>query len=282
MKLEVIHHTFYKYAAPVIESFNELRLHPFTSEQQTCLSHLVKVLPAVRLRHQLDFYTNFVHFFELPEPHDSLLIEAQSQVVTRHLPLAEDSQPFPMSRAAECLRIERCYDFVQDSTYVERSAQAWRLALDITAGIGDFWQAALAIMRHVNQNFTYTPNSTHVHTHMREVLDGKQGVCQDLAHVMIGLCRAVGIPALYASGYLYNGPLEHLRGSQATHAWCEVFVPGMGWHGLDPTNNRQVDEHYIKIAVGRDYADVPPVRGHYRGTLERQLSVEVKVTRLDD
>jgi transglutaminase-like putative cysteine protease len=114
------------------------------------------------------------------------------------------------------------------------------------------------------------------------VLAERRGVCQDFAHAMIGMLRAIGIPALYVSGYLYNGPRDQLLGAQASHAWCEIFLPGLGWRGLDPTNNQPADERYIKIAVGRDYADVPPLRGHYKGTLDRKLDVEVLVERLDE
>ena len=87
--------------------------------------------------------------------------------------------------------------------------------------------------------------------------------------------------ALYVSGYLYNGPRDHLLGSQASHAWCEVFIPGLGWCGLDPTNNQPTDERYIKLAVGRDYADVPPVRGHYKGTTDRKMEVEVHIESIE-
>jgi transglutaminase-like putative cysteine protease len=106
---------------------------------------------------------------------------------------------------------------------------------------------------------------------MREVLRERRGVCQDFAHVMIGLCRSLKIPALYVSGYLATDT------ASATHAWMEVFGPGVGWRGLDPPHNRQTDETYVKIAVGRDYADVPPLTGNYRGTLERKMEVEVKI-----
>ncbi|MEO6788455.1 MAG: transglutaminase family protein, partial [Chthoniobacteraceae bacterium] len=181
----------------------------------------------------------------------------------------------------ECRRTERCFDFLQESTHVENSPEAWRLALDITAGTQDIWQAACAIMGHIHAKFAYTPNLTSVHTHMRDVLNDQRGVCQDFAHVMLGLCRAIHIPALYVSGYLYNGPSDHLLGSQASHAWCEVFIPGLGWCGLDPTNNQRTDERYIKLAVGRDYADVPPVRGHYKGTTDRTMDVDVIIERLD-
>ena len=104
-------------------------------------------------------------------------------------------------------------------------------------------------------------------------------MCQDFAHVMIAMCRSLKVPARYVSGYLYNGPKQLLRGAQASHAWCEVYVPGVGWRGLDPTNGQPADERYVKVATGRDYADVPPVRGRYRGTAEQRMQVEVDVQR---
>jgi transglutaminase-like putative cysteine protease len=95
---------------------------------------------------------------------------------------------------------------------------------------------------------------------------------------MLGMCRSLKIPARYVSGYLYNGPLDELEGAQASHAWCEVYIPDFGWRALDPTNDRQADEHYIKVAVGRDYADIVPVQGTYRGGGAKKMTVEVNVT----
>lgn len=277
MKLSVLHRTKYEYASPVKESFNEARLQPLSNEHQHCDSFVLKVLPATRLSHYSDFHANVLHFFELQEAHQSLLVESFSKVTTTARLIAPDALPASMGLIPQCQRMDRCFDFLQDSTHTEKSPEAWRLALDITVGHTDMWQASLAIMRYVHGRFAYSPNATSVHTHMREVLRNQRGVCQDLAHVMIGLCRAIGIPALYVSGYLYNGPRDQLLGAQASHAWCEVFLPGTGWQGLDPTNNQQTDERYIKLAVGRDYADVPPVRGHYKGTTDRVMTVEVLV-----
>jgi transglutaminase-like putative cysteine protease len=281
MKLQVTHRTRYIYASPVRESFNEVRLKPVSNEHQTCDSFLLKVLPAARLSHYSDFHANVIHFFELPSPHSALLVESIAKVTTR--PVANDpsSSPVPLARVADCVGMERCFDFLQESTHVEKSPEAWRLALDVTAGTADIWQAACAIMGHIHAKFTYTPNITTVHTHMRDVLADRRGVCQDFAHMMIGLCRAVQIPAVYVSGYLYNGARDQLLGSQASHAWCEVFMPGLGWCGLDPTNNQRTDERYIKLAVGRDYADVAPIRGHYKGTTDRKMEVEVVVEQID-
>lgn len=272
MKWEILHRTEYKYAAPVRDSFNEARLQPCSDEWQTVEQFLLKVLPAAQLRHHHDFYSNVVHRFEISEPHHTLLVESQLRVTTRLRPaLGEAATPFPLARIGEAAREPRVFEFLQDSRYVELSPEIWRLALDATLAATDTWQAALAILRWVHGNFQYEPRATTVHTHVRDVWRDRRGVCQDFAHVMIGLCRAIKIPALYVSGYLAT------EQASATHAWVEVLIPGVGWRPLDPTHNRPADETYIKIAVGRDYSDVPPVTGNYRGTMERKLNVTVDI-----
>jgi transglutaminase-like putative cysteine protease len=275
MRLQIVHRTRYDYASPVRDSFNEVRLRPVSNEHQTCEAFMLKVLPATRLRHYEDFARNWVCHFEVPEPHTSLTIEAASTATTNgsnHLP--PEAAPFPLARIRECAGLERCFDYLQSSDYVELDPAVWRLALDVTAGAADTWQAAQRLMRWVHGGFTYTPKATTALTRMGEALERRVGVCQDYAHVLIGLCRSLQIPALYVSGYL------HTPGAEATHAWMEVFLPGVGWRALDPTHNCQPDERYVKIAVGRDYADVPPTRGHYRGTQERKLDVSVSITEL--
>ncbi|MEI8342293.1 MAG: transglutaminase family protein [Verrucomicrobiota bacterium] len=279
MKLHVVHRTRYDYTNPVRASYNEARLQPTSSEGQECHSFILRVLPATRLSHYNDFYNNIVHFFEVPESHGFLSIESSSIVTTTDSSLPEDREVAPMNRLPELMHAERFYDFLQMSSFVSLDVGVWRLALDATAGCEDVWQAALAIMRFIHANFSYSPNSTHVNTHMLDVLEQRRGVCQDFAHVMLGMCRVLGIPARYVSGYIYSDPAEHLTGAQASHAWCEVYLPEIGWRGLDPTNNRQADRHHVKIGVGRDYADIVPLKGHYRGTHEKRMSVEVSVTR---
>ena len=115
---------------------------------------------------------------------------------------------------------------------------------------------------------------------MEEAFAHRHGVCQDFTHVMLGMCRSVGLAARYASGYLFNGPLDRLVGAQASHAWCEVYLPGAGWIGFDPTNNTLADDRYLKVAVGRDYDDVAPVTGSYVGTSHCHMEVEVAVSRI--
>ncbi|NBR85060.1 MAG: transglutaminase family protein [Verrucomicrobia bacterium] len=272
MKWDILHRTRFSYASPVRDSFNEVRLQPPSNDRQTVESFLLKVLPAARLRHYADFYHNTIHHFEIPEPHSSLMVDSQCRVTTRSPNLlADNATPFPLARIDEALRWERSYDFLQPSRFVDTLPQTWRLALDVLGDQQDTWQAALALMRFVHTHLTYVTASTHVHTHMQDVLTQRRGVCQDFAHVLLGLCRAVKIPACYVSGYLAT------EAASATHAWTEVLIPGIGWRALDPTHNCQPDECYVKIAVGRDYADVAPVSGHYVGNTQRSLEVSVQI-----
>jgi transglutaminase-like putative cysteine protease len=272
MKYDILHRTRYAYTSPVRDSFNDVRLQPMPIPEQTVESFLLKVLPAARLTHFTDFYSNWVNHFEIVEPHSYLVIEAQSRVIT-HPPAPLPAEKFcSFDKMKEAPNIERCFDYLQASRFVELSPDAWKLALDATDGIDDAWLAVLALMKFVNGFLKYESFSTHVHTHMKEVMKDRRGVCQDFAHLMIGLCRVLKIPARYVSGYLAT------EAASATHAWMEVFVPGHGWRALDPTHNCQPGETYIKLGTGRDYADVPPIAGNYRGTREHKMEVEVKIT----
>ena len=277
MKLKVVHRTRYDYSSPVRFSYNEARLMPATGDGQECRSFSMRVRPGVKVLNFQDFYENAVHFFEVSEPHDCLVVESESVVVTAGNPLPGNRESVPMRGLGELARIDQFYDFLHTSSFVSLDPEVWRLALDAAAGCDDVRQASLEVMRFIHTNFAYAPFSTGVHTHMRDVLRQRSGVCQDFAHVMIGMCRSLKIPARYVSGYIYSGPSEHLEGAQASHGWCEVYLPGTGWLGLDPTNNLQAGEHHVKIGVGRDYADIVPIKGHYRGTAEKKMSVEVSV-----
>ena len=276
MKWQITHRTRYTYASPVNSSVNEVRLQPVSGERQTLESFDLRISPQSRLRHYRDFYFNDVHHFEISGPHNELTIETRAAITT-HSPgaLTLETRPASRSQLKDASSIGRCYDFLQASRFVDTDPETWRLAIDAVNGEDDVWQAALRVMNFVHEHLAYQPNSTHVHTHMREVLSKRHGVCQDFAHVTLGLCRTLQIPALYVSGYLAT------ETASATHAWIEVFVPGHGWQPLDPTHNRQPDETYVKIAVGRDYADVAPVRGTYKGTSAHTLNVEVKVEKRD-
>jgi transglutaminase-like putative cysteine protease len=273
MKWEIFHSTRYEYVTAVRDSVNEVCLQPMPIPEQTVELFILKVLPASRLKHSHDLFSNRISRFEIIEPHSSLLIEAQSRVSTyppAPLPAAEKLCSF--AEIQTVANTECWFHFLQTSRFVMISNEAWKLAVDATHGLDDAWLAALALMEFVFGFLKYEPYSTHVHTHMAEVIKGRRGVCQDFAHLLIGLCRALKIPARYVSGYLAT------EKASATHAWVEVFIPGHGWRGLDPTHNRQIGETYVKIGHGRDYFDVPPISGNYRGTRERKMTVAVKIT----
>jgi len=273
MKWEIFHSTRYEYVSAVRDSVNSVCLQPMPIPEQTVESFILKVLPASRLTHSHDLFFNRISRFEITEPHSSLLIEAQSRVNTHPpvpLPVAEKFCSFEEIQTDR--NTESWHDYLQTSRFVGLSPEAWKLALDATHGLDDAWLAVLALMEFVFGFLKYESYSTHVHTHMAEVMRNRRGVCQDFAHLLIGLCRALKIPARYVSGYLAT------ERASATHAWVEVFIPGQGWRGLDPTHNRQIGETYVKIGHGRDYADVPPISGNYRGTRERKMTVTVSIT----
>ena len=280
MLLHLLHRTTFVYAGPVRDSFNEVRLRPVDDSAQKCHGFDLRISPAGgAVRDYLDYFGNRVYYFDLAASHNELVIEAESQVETK-----SDSQrpaipavPSPGRLGAQ-LPSQIYSEFLADSHYVPLSVELWRETQDVFVEQGrqEVWQDALRLGQHVFKTFKYKPHSTGVHTLATDALKLRTGVCQDYAHVMLGLCRTVGIPARYVSGYFFNrsrrpGEIE------ASHAWVEVLIPGYGWAAYDPTHDRIADERYVKIAAGRDYADIRPVSGTYRGAPTRELRVEVMV-----
>src|SRR5690242_18493801 len=163
MRYDILHRTRYVYATPVRDSFNDVRLEPLSSIEQTVESFLLRVLPAVRLNRYADFYGNWVHHFEIPESHLYLLIESTSRVKTHPIvPLSVEARPCALARIGSARDVERCHDFLQNSRFVEVEVSSWRLAVDAAAGQSDAWQAALALMHFVHGFLKYEIKSTHV------------------------------------------------------------------------------------------------------------------------
>ncbi len=281
MRLQIVHRTEYLYSAPVSENFNEVRMQPVSDEFQECHGFQLSTTPQAPVRRYHDFHLNLVDHFYVAELHTRLVIEGRSTVSTSDSRRDLGGANFPLSRIGECLRLERCYDFLQISEYVPLDVDVWKLGRDAVEGVTDAWEAAKAMMGFIHRNFVYDATATTVHSRVADVLLGRRGVCQDFAHVLIGMCRSMKIPARYVSGYLYVAPSENLRGDLASHAWVEVFLPGFGWLPLDPTNNRPADHHHVKVAVGRDYADAAPIRGNFKGRASQTMNVQLQITRLD-
>lgn len=276
MRLKIFHRTRYCYRAPVRDNHNEVRLRPATADQSRVEFFLLSVTPSVRLRHYRDAWLNYVHYFDVVEPHTELRIEAQSTINSTTQYLEGKPHGCDFKTLADH-HDDLLHPFLGASKYVAITPEVWREGLDIKEQHTDVFAAAEAVMNHMYNTWNYAPNTTQADTHMREVMATRQGVCQDFSHVMIGICRSMGIPCRYVSGYLYNGPDAHLRGAQASHAWCEVFIPNRGWFGLDPTNNTLADERHIKIATGRDYFDAAPVTGSFDGPPSASMGLDVEL-----
>jgi transglutaminase-like putative cysteine protease len=260
------------YQAPARDSFNDARLRPSSNARQTVEEFDLTTTPSAPFRQYRDFFGNWVHHFEIPGPHESLVIESRSVVLAHPPPpLSNETTTAPLAALPELAKSSDGFDYLGPSRFVDLEAATWRLAIDATVGIADTWQAVQALMRFVHGHLAYQPSSTHVHTPLRDALAQRRGVCQDFAHLTLGLCRSIKIPARYVSGYL---AVERAR---ATHAWVEVWIPTIGWLALDPTHNKQTDHSYVKIGAGRDYGDVPPVTGSYRGTHEHKMEIEVQI-----
>ncbi|MDP3071927.1 MAG: transglutaminase family protein [Opitutaceae bacterium] len=277
MHLRVIHRTTFTYAGQAHDSFNEVRLRPVDDDAQRCHSFKLNLSPAATTREYTDFYGNTVHYFEVPADHRKLVIEAASNVETTPLSARPAIPRVEISDLERSAEREMLAEFYTSSHYVPLDVELWREAQDALAeGRSDVWGDVRRLGEHIYRRFAYRPKSTGVNTRATDVLKLRMGVCQDFAHVHLGLCRSMGIPARYVSGYFFN-TTRRPREIEASHAWIEAYVPGYGWAAYDPTHERVADERYVKIATGRDYADIRPVNGTYRGPPTRSLKVVVTV-----
>ncbi len=279
MLLRVVHRTTFVYSGPVRDSFNEVRLRPVDDDRQRCNRFDLRVTPLrAEPRDYEDYYGNRVYYFDVPESHEELVIETDSEVQT----LANLDRPsiplIPTGPNAKPPALELHAEYLAESHYVPLAFELWREVQDVFAATprSDLWSDAVALGNHVYKTFAYRPNTTGVNTIATDALKQRMGVCQDFAHVMLGLCRQAGIAARYVSGYFFND-LRRPDEIEASHAWVEVLIPEFGWVGYDPTHARIADERYVKIAAGRDYSDIRPISGTYRGAPTRDLRVEVSV-----
>jgi transglutaminase-like putative cysteine protease len=287
MLLEIRHVTQYHYAQPVRESVMELWMQPQKSATQRLLSFELELEPVAQLFSYADSFGNAVYHFDVPQPHNRLAIISRSAVETYpadRLPDALDQCEWDRLRSA---RIQgECFDFLRPHGYARRTDA---LAAFIEArGIDDLRRydpltAARALSTAIYGALDYEPGVTEADSPIDHALGEGRGVCQDFAHIMIAICRDWGLPARYVSGYLFTQRSEgHDRSDpDATHAWVEVFLPSLRWVGVDPTNNIPVGERHVSVAMGRDYADVPPSRGVFKGEGESQLIVGVSVRRAE-
>jgi len=285
-RYHLTHVTEFSYDGPVSESYNQVRLRPIHDERQTCVSFRLTTTPASRGTAYLDSFGNWVHQFNILAEHRRLQVEAKCVVLAHDaaalvpgaMTLAELD-----SRRAELN--EEYYDFLAPSAYVPHLPGLLDLIESAEKDSGGTVSGfALAASDLIHERFRYVKGATHVHSSIADSLSVGAGVCQDFAHLLLGVVRMRGLPGRYVSGYMVpessNAPdarLEEVIGGQASHAWAEVYLPEGGWFGLDPTLGNAVGLRHVRVAYGRDYNDVAPVRGIYRGESGQRLSVDVRV-----
>lgn len=273
MRVDVTHVTRLEYDADVYESVMDVRLGPRTDSEQRWERFDLRAQPAAAIRRYTDGFGNIAHLLSVAKPHRELVVTSHGEVETL---LADPFAP-PRGRPAPLTPGERS-DYLDPSPLIPADPGFAKVAeAHAVMARSDAFGAAQRLMEWVNKEFTYLPDVTDVCTTAATLLETRTGVCQDLAHVLIGSCRAAGIPARYVSGYIVSGGggAAPGRGGGASHAWVECWSETHGWRGLDPTNALLASEHHVKMAIGRDYRDVSPTRGTFRGLARETLSVKV-------
>jgi len=279
-RLRIEHTTSVRYAGPVVTSFNEARMTPLTLPSQMTLESRVTAGAGVPVWTYNDYWGTFVSVFDLPEPHDDLVIRAAATVETEPfggIPASVDRPSW--AALGEQATGGRLLEFLLPTALTTVTEEISRAAVAGLAGLSPD-AAAEAISARVHEHVTYMPGATGVRTNAQEAWDKGQGVCQDIAQLTVALMRAAGLPARYISGYLHPDPTAEPGSTSVgqSHAWVEYWAGS--WTPLDPTSLATVGERHVVVARGRDYADVPPLKGIFHGPSGGDMTVTVEVTRL--
>ena len=275
--LRIEHQSRYRYRDEVASSYNEARMTPLTTDRQMTVESRLEVEPRTRTYRYLDYWATVVDVFDIHMPHTTLTVRASSVVETTEAPQQPPDPGWELLTSEPVL--DRLAEFLAPTAYTPADPELVQLAVDLRDGWGP-GATVDAVSRFVRSHLTYIPGVTEVSSSALEALHHQAGVCQDYAHLSIALLRAAGVPARYASGYLHTGkdarPGDTVSGE--SHAWVEAWLGD--WWAFDPTNGVPVGERHALVGRGRDYADVPPLKGvHSTGTPEA-LEVEVSITRL--
>jgi transglutaminase-like putative cysteine protease len=280
MNYTIRHVTKFAYEAPISESVMEARMQPRSDGRQHCIRFGLSTTPASHVRMYQDPEGNIVHHFSIQGKHSKLTVTAEAFVeCAPPPPLPERLGADAWDRLDAATATGEFWDVLNPSPFAKPTELLGKLSQEMgVARNGDPASTLRRLMADLFNRFEYKPNSTRVDSPIDHALETNQGVCQDFSHIMIALVRQLGIPCRYVSGYLFQpaGPTQTLDG--ATHAWLEAWLPGLEWVGFDPTHNCLADEHHIRVAIGRDYADVPPTRGVFKGLSSVRSELAVGVT----
>jgi transglutaminase-like putative cysteine protease len=282
MYYTVRHLTKFVYSNAVSESIMETRMHPRSDAMQRCLNFQLSVSPRCRVFSYRDHLANHVHHFDIPGAHDQLVIVAESLVEMEPVLLPPSFlSPDAWGALDADVQAGDFWEFLFPSDFAAPTALLNELGDKLDVRRRD---DPLMVLHELNEKiyryFDYVPKSTEADSPIDVALTQKTGVCQDFAHVMIALVRSrLQIPCRYVSGYLYHGDSNKDRSvNSATHAWVEAYLPQLGWVGFDPTNWLLAGDRHIRTAIGRDYEDVPPTHGIFRGSANTDLTVAVRVS----
>lgn len=280
----VRHHTHFRYSAPILENVMEVRMQPRTDEFQQCINFQLHTRPHARIASFQDPLGNVVHHFNIPGLHSELALRAEALVKVAPTPLLPDRLSNDAWHQLDILPLtyER-WEMSAPSHFTTPTPALAALAEQLSvARYADPLTVLRTLNAQLNDTFEYAPSATRVDSPIDEAIRQRRGVCQDYAHVMLALVRTyLRIPCRYVSGYLYHRQ-DDRSAPDATHAWVEVLLPELGWVGFDPTNDLLAGERHIRAAVGRDYRDVPPTRGVFKGVAASELAVSVHVRKADD
>lgn len=290
MIYRVRHRTIYDYQDPVSVSHHLLRLTPRMLPGQLCRTARISILPSPATTvTNFDYFGNFQTFFTLQEPHSSLAIEAASELEVYSPGVPDFSASPPWESVVESLVNDHseegldAYQFVFGSQRVSASRELADYARGAFPAGRPLLEATFDLMRKINREFSFDNKATEVTTSVQAFFQKRRGVCQDFAHLQIACLRSLGLPARYISGYIRALPrpgLPRMIGADASHAWCSVWCPAVGWIDFDPTNSCVPTDGHITVAWGRDYSDVSPVHGVLLGGAKHTLDVSVDVAPL--
>jgi transglutaminase-like putative cysteine protease len=299
MIYSVRHVTTFRYEPAVRESLMEVRLQPRSDGEQRCLSFTLTVEPAANVMQYNDFIGNTVHHFDIAGSHSQVKVTAQSSVDVQSTPQPHSSDSGDWADLDASVSAGDYWEMLLPSHFAQPSKLLQQLARELGCQRRGNPLSLLTELNHaIYRSFDYVPHSTKVDSPIEDALRARAGVCQDFAHIMIALVRGLKIPCRYVSGYMFHmdeekideqnaieqQPTEQQKDRSlegASHAWVEALIPGWGWVAFDPTNNLVGTDRHIRVAIGRDYADVPPTRGVYKGEAESELSVAVTVSPSD-
>lgn len=277
-RLRIEHATGFSYHGDVSASYNEARMLPGTTDSQFVLSSSLDIEPSSSVNSYIDYFGTRVSAFDVLSPHHELKITARSLVEVRPRPIEHSSITWERLRTESARSIETVEQLSQTSR-TEPHDEVVEIAQSIIGRGTDPSWAAHDIVAAIGDAVEYLPGATGVHSTAAEAWAARKGVCQDMAHIAIGALRAVGIPARYVSGYLHPKAAAEIGVPVAgeSHAWVEWFAGE--WQGFDPTNNIEIGDRHVLVGRGRDYNDVPPLRGVYAGPFKSHLNVKVTITR---